>query len=150
MWYDLTLQDNKPKILNYKRLAESRQRLTNWLKSLESSTGIPLSRTILMGFSQGGAMTLDVGLTLPLARLVCLSGFLHSKPKPTIRKPFPPVLMVHGRQDQIIFLKEAHRARDTLSSSGVPVNYHEFDMGHEVRPEVLTIMRQFILAAFKQ
>jgi phospholipase/carboxylesterase len=150
MWYDLTLQDNKPKILNYQRLAESRQRLTNWLKSLEGSTGIPLSRTILIGFSQGGAMTLDVGLTLPLARLVCLSGYLHSKPKPTIRKPFPPVLMVHGRQDQIILLREAHRARDTLSSWGVSVNYKEIDMGHEVRPEVLTIMRQFILDAFKK
>ena len=95
-------------------------------------------------------MTLDIGLTLPLARLVCLSGYLHAKPKPAIAKPFPPVLIVHGRQDQTIVLREAHRARDTLSSRGVPVNYQEFDMGHEIKPEVLAIMRQFILNAFKK
>ena len=71
MWYSLRNQD-------YQGLTASRQQLTDWLKSLESTTGVPLSRTILAGFSQGGAMTLDVGITLPLAGLVCLSGYLHS------------------------------------------------------------------------
>ena len=70
MWYDL---EN----WNSQQLTEARQLLIDWLKSLENSTKVPLSQTILMGFSQGGAMTLDVGLTLPLARLVSLSGFLH-------------------------------------------------------------------------
>ena len=40
--------------------------------TLESKTGIPLSKTILCGFSQGGAMTMDVGVTLPLAGLIIL------------------------------------------------------------------------------
>lgn len=147
MWYDLGIQNSKPIIQNYQRLAESQQRLTNWLKSLEGSTGIPLSRTILSGFSQGGAMTLDVGLTLPLAGLVSVSGYLHSQPKPTINKPSPPVLIVHGRQDPLVALSEAHRARDTLSALGVAVNYQEFDMGHEIKPEVLALMRSFVLNA---
>jgi phospholipase/carboxylesterase len=61
----------------YEGLAQSRQQLQDWLRSLADLTGVPLSRTVLGGFSQGGAMTLDVGLGLPLAGLICLSGYLH-------------------------------------------------------------------------
>lgn len=142
MWYNLRDQD-------YQGLASSRQQLTDWLKSLESSTGVPLSRTILSGFSQGGAMTLDVGLTLPLAGLVCLSGYLHGKPEPITGKSFPPVLIVHGRQDQVVPLSSAVRARDNLTASGVKVKYQEFDMGHIVIPPVLDLMRGFILDSIK-
>ena len=150
MWYDLTIQNNKSKILNYNRLEASRQRLTNWLKSLEDSTGIPLSRTILTGFSQGGAMTLDVGLTLPLAGLISFSGYLHPTPKSTAKKPYPPVLIVHGKQDQLILLREAHRARDTLTALGVAVKYQEFNLGHEIKPEVVPLVRGFILNAIQK
>ena len=142
MWYDLRSQEHKG-------LTESRQRLTDWLKSLESTTGVPLSRTILSGFSQGGAMTLDVGLTLPVAGLVSLSGFLPSKPKPIAGKSFPPVLIVHGRQDQVVPLSEAQRARDSLKALGVAVKYQEFDMEHEIKPEVLALMRSFVVDAIK-
>jgi phospholipase/carboxylesterase len=142
MWYNLRNQD-------YQGLQASRQQLTDWLKSLESSTGVPLSRTILAGFSQGAAMTLDVGLSLPLAGLVCLSGYLHSKPEPTVRKSFPPVLIVHGRQDYMVPLSSAQSARDSLTASGVTVKYQEFDMGHIVIPPVLALMRSFILDTTK-
>jgi len=141
MWYNLDSTD-------YQGLTTSRQQLTDWLKSLESTTGVPLSRTVLSGFSQGGAMTLEVGLTLPLAGLISLSGYLHSKPQPTSQK-FPPVLIVHGRQDQIVSLGAAQRARDSLNSLGIAVKYQEFDMGHEIKPEVLTLMRSFILDVMK-
>jgi phospholipase/carboxylesterase len=141
MWYNLDSTD-------YQGLTNSRQQLTDWLKSLESSTGIPLSRTILSGFSQGGAMTLDVGLTLPLAGLISLSGYLHDKPKPT-PKNFPPVLIMHGRQDKVVTLSAAKRAKDALTALGVAVKYQEFDMGHEIKPEVLSLMRSFILDVMK-
>lgn len=141
MWYNLDSTD-------YQGLTNSRQQLTDWLKSLETSTGVPLSRTILSGFSQGGAMTLDVGLTLPLAGLISLSGYLHSKPQSTSTK-FPPVLIVHGKQDQVVTLSAAQRAKDALTALGVAVKYQEFDMGHEIKPEVLTLMRSFILDVMK-
>jgi phospholipase/carboxylesterase len=150
MWYDLSIQNNKPKIQNSQRLGESRQWFITWLKSLEGIVGIPLSRTILMGFSQGGAMTLDVGLTLPLAGLVCISGYLHSKRPPTLGKASPPTLIVHGTKDSIIPLDEAHLARDTLSALNVPVKYQEFEIGHEIKPEVLVLVREFILTVMQQ
>lgn len=138
MWYNLRHGDDRG-------LAASRQQLIDWLTSLEARTGVPLSRTILAGFSQGGAMTLDVGLTLPLAGLVCLSGYLQTKPELRVGQSFPPVLIAHGRQDGMVPLSAAQNARDSLKALGVTVKYQEFDMGHIVIPAVLTLMRSFII-----
>ena len=137
MWYNLEQK-------NPAELASSRELLLSWLRSLPEKTGIPLEKTILSGFSQGGAMTLDVGLQLPLAGLVVLSGYLHSQPRPETAS-FPPVLLVHGTSDRVVPLSAAHNTRDTLKSWGVAVNYHELAMGHEIYPETLELMRNFVI-----
>jgi phospholipase/carboxylesterase len=124
-------------------LLSSRQQLTEWLHSLEEKTGIPLSQTVLAGFSQGGAMTLDIGTTLPLKALMVLSGYMHI-PVASVHPAISKILMVHGRQDQVVPLTAAHQARDRLLSLGAPVQYEEFDMGHEIRPLVLEVMQKFL------
>lgn len=126
-------------------LTESQQILTEWIFSLEKNTGVPLSRTILSGFSQGGAMTLDVGLKFPLAGLVSLSGYLHSAVAQTKTDSFPSVLIVHGKQDMVVPVNAARNARTTLTNLGVAVEYEEFNMGHEVNLEVLSLMRRFVV-----
>ena len=138
MWYDLANKDAQG-------LVESRQLLRELLLSLENSTGVPLSRTILGGFSQGGAMTLDVGLTLPVAGLICLSGYLHSSISPVAGSALPPVLIVHGTQDTIVPVSAAVRSRDSLTAWGAAVQYREFNMGHEILPEVVDVMRSFVV-----
>ncbi|MBW4561322.1 MAG: alpha/beta hydrolase [Mojavia pulchra JT2-VF2] len=140
-WYDLRTENM------YQGLPESRQLLIDWLQSLESITGVPFSRTILSGFSQGAAMTLDVGINLPLAGLVAMSGYLHPQVGKTTKSDFPPTLITHGRQDEVVPLSAAVKARDTLQSIGVPVQYHEFDMGHEIQPQMLDLLRNFVVNA---
>ncbi len=139
-WYDLQTKNNQGYF-------ESKQLLNDWLQSLEKETGIPLSQTILSGFSQGAAMTLDVGLHLPLAGLVALSGYLH--PVTETNSAIPPILLVHGRQDSVVPLSAAQKARDSLLAMGAKVQYQEFDMGHEIRPEVIALIRNFIVAQQK-
>lgn len=123
-------------------LTTSRQLLTDLINTLPETTGIPLSRTILGGFSQGGAMTLDVGLRLPLAGLMVLSGYLHAPPQ--LGTSFPPVLLLHGTQDTVVPIRAAYRAREHLKSLGVAVQYEEFNMGHEVQPIVLSSIQNFV------
>jgi phospholipase/carboxylesterase len=129
----------------YQGLTETRQVLTDWLQSLESTTGVPLSRTILSGFSQGGAMTLDVGLNLPLAGLVSMSGYLHRDAVRVNKSGFPPTLVMHGRKDEVVPLLAALKAKETLESLGVVVQYQEFDMGHEISPQMLGLLRNFVV-----
>ncbi len=136
-WYALESPNNQG-------LEESRQRLIDWLTSLEESTGVPLSRTILSGFSQGGAMALDVGLRLPCAALVSMSGYWHDSAQLT-RESLPPVLIVHGRQDPVVPVSKAQHARDNLKALGIAVTYQEFDMAHQIMPEVLMLVRRFVL-----
>jgi phospholipase/carboxylesterase len=143
MWYDLWQADQQG-------LPESRQDLTDWLTALPNLTGLPLQRTVLAGFSQGGAMTLDVGLSLPLAGLISWSGYLHSAAigfavSQRIANPSsPPVLMVHGLEDAVVPLALAEQAQASLTSAGVSVQFHQLKMGHEILPEVLSLSRQFI------
>ncbi|MEM9213104.1 MAG: dienelactone hydrolase family protein [Cyanobacteria bacterium P01_F01_bin.150] len=150
MWYDLPAdytfgssidasQDKAPP----EDLLKSRNLLLEWLQSLESQTGIPLSRTILAGFSQGGAMTLDVGTRLPLAGLMVLSGYLHEN---LSNRPssLPPILMVHGRQDPVVPVTAAHQSRDRLIQLQAALEYHELDMGHDIPLTVLELMQTFV------
>ena len=142
-WYELS-RDNM-----YDGLAESRKLLVDCLQSLENSTKIPLKRTILGGFSQGGAMTLDVGLKLPLAGLISMSGYLHSdiqNSETPATNFLPPVLIMHGKQDEVVPLQSAQKARDVLESIAVPVKYFEFDGGHQITPQMLNVARTFVLA----
>ncbi len=137
-WYALENQE-------FTGLAESRELLFNWLSSLEASTGVPLNRTVLAGFSQGGAMTLDVGLTLPLAALCSFSGYLHYQPQSKEERVFSPTLIIHGKQDSVVPLQAAIKARDELTKIGVNVQYHEFDMAHEVQEPAIALFKQFII-----
>jgi phospholipase/carboxylesterase len=142
MWYSFTgagqLTDR-----SITQLATSRQVLSEWIHTLPATTGVPLDRTWIAGFSQGGAMTLDIGLDLPVAGLIVLSGYLH----PDRAKPLtaaPPVLIVHGRQDDVVPVSAAQRGRDKLTEWGVNVQYQEFDMGHSIVLEVLNVVRDFV------
>lgn len=146
MWYGFPDRYSflgRPEFAQQPDLVSSRKQLTDWLLSLEGTTGVPLSRTVLAGFSQGGAMTLDVGSTLPLKALMVLSGYLHA-PLKGVNPSIAQILMVHGRQDQVVPLSAAHHARDFLLKLGAPVEYHEFEMEHEIRPVVLELMQNFM------
>jgi phospholipase/carboxylesterase len=144
MWYDLTQDfqfESTPGFRDRPDLSTSRQSLTTFLHTLKAETGIPFSKTILGGFSQGGAMTLDVGLTLPLAGLMVLSGYLHA---PIVAQTLPPILMVHGKQDSVVPLLSAERARDSLVEQGLKLYYQEFEnLGHEISLQVLEQMQVF-------
>ncbi len=146
MWYDFPGNFNfqgTPEFRDRKDLSTSRQLLIDFLKEQSATTGVPLAHTVLGGFSQGGAMTLDVGLGLPLAGLMVLSGYLHAPIVPP-QTAIPPVLMIHGKQDSVVPLAAAQRALASLRSLGAEVQYQEFDMGHEIQSIVLKLIQSFV------
>ncbi|MBE9078038.1 hypothetical protein IQ241_12160 [Romeria aff. gracilis LEGE 07310] len=122
-------------------LQQSRRELKAWMLSLADSTGIGLEQTVMGGFSQGGAMTLDVGLQLPLAGLLVLSGYAHATLNPPVSPR--PVLLMHGRQDPVVPIERARSAKTQLEQQGLTVDYREFDAGHEITPAALAVAEQF-------
>jgi phospholipase/carboxylesterase len=148
MWYDLPESYSflgKPEFGDRPDVSTSRQLLLELLTEQSDRFNIPLSRTILGGFSQGGAMTMDVGVRLPLAGLMVLSGYLHAPLQP--QSPLAPVLMVHGKDDQVVPLAASYQARDELRSLGAAVTYQDYPhMGHEIQPVVLREIQTFVKA----
>lgn len=107
----------------------------------EKARGIPASRIILAGFSQGCAMALQTGLRHPetLAGLMCLSGYVPLSAKvPAERTEASlaiPIFMAHGRADGVIPIARAEQSRDLLKSMGYQVEWHEYMMQHSLCAE---------------
>jgi phospholipase/carboxylesterase len=107
----------------------------------EKSRGIPASRIILAGFSQGCAMTLQTGLRHPetLAGMLCLSGYLPLAPKAAAERTpqslATPVFMAHGRQDGVVPFARAEASRDAVAALGYQVEWHAYPMQHSLCQE---------------
>jgi phospholipase/carboxylesterase len=104
----------------------------------EKERGIPTSKIILAGFSQGCAMTLQAGLRHPekLAGMLCLSGYLPLADKVPAERTQEslsvPIFMAHGRQDPVVPFVRAEQSRDVLKSLGYQVEWHEYMMQHSL------------------
>jgi phospholipase/carboxylesterase len=118
---------------------------------LWARSGLGPARTVLVGFSQGAVLTLDVGLRSAerFAGLVAMSGYLFedaSLPAALERARDQRVLIVHGVEDAVLPIDRGRAARQTLAAAGLQPEYHEFPMGHEVSAASLAAVRTFLHA----
>lgn len=104
----------------------------------EVARGVPAGRIVLMGFSQGCAMTLLAGLRYPqrLAGLVALSGYLPLADT-TAHERHPanldtPVFIAHGDDDGVVPMARGQQAFATLRGLGQPVEWHDYPVDHSV------------------
>jgi len=107
----------------------------------EATRGIAPGRVVLMGFSQGCAMTLLTGLRYPerLAGLACLSGYLPLAAQTAAERSdanaLVPIFMAHGLMDPVIPLVRATASRDALAALGYTIEWHTYPMPHSVSPQ---------------
>ena len=107
----------------------------------EAERGVPASRLVLAGFSQGGAVTLAAGLrrAQPLAGLVALSTYLpmHERAAAlaTPQARAQPVFMAHGLQDPVIPFAAGEYSARALAALGFAVEWHRYPMPHSVCAE---------------
>jgi phospholipase/carboxylesterase len=108
--------------------------------------GLPPSALALVGFSQGTMMALHVGLRRALApaAIVGYSGALVVPEEAELDafadeiRARPPVLLVHGDQDQLIPVQALLHAAQGLASLDIPTQWHiSPGVGHGIDPEGL-------------
>ena len=104
----------------------------------EVDRGVPSSRIVLAGFSQGAAMALFTGLrhAAPLAGILALSGYLP------LHESLPAegsevnqrvqILQAHGRQDDVVPYRIGHGSAELLRAAGYHLEWHEYDMAHQL------------------
>ena len=140
-WYDIAYQELAFKE-DERGLRES-QKLIEELIVRENTRGIPSSRIVLAGFSQGGVLALQTGLRQSklLAGLMALSSYLPMSPMIEVERNAAsnsvPVFMGHGITDNIVPLALGKMSRDTLIKLGYEVEWHQYTMPHSVCPEEL-------------
>ena len=102
-------------------------------------SGIGPERTVLGGFSMGTVMSYALGLggdrPAP-AGILALSGFIPTVEgwQPSLDDRDTRILIAHGRNDPVIPITFARRAREILEAAGFDVDYGESDAAHNVDP----------------
>jgi phospholipase/carboxylesterase len=117
----------------------------------EVARGMPAQRIVLMGFSQGCAMTLLTGLRHAerLAGLVGLSGYLPLAARTAAERSAAnagvPIFLAHGRDDPMIALDRATASRDALLALGYEVEWHDYAMPHSVCMDEIVDLNRWLL-----
>jgi phospholipase/carboxylesterase len=132
-------------------LPAARRALTEVVEAWSQSSGLPSSRCVLGGFSQGAMLSTDVALRLPEspAGLAILSGSLINEREWRQRVAARAGLAVfqsHGVSDNLLPYFTGLWVRDLLESAGCPVEFVEFRGGHEIPWEVLKRLAAFLAA----
>lgn len=147
-WYDIT-----------ERAINAREDLAGIHKSAaaiselierEASRGIAYENIVLAGFSQGCAMSLQIGLRFPhaLAGIMALSGYLplarslaHERSEANSKTP---IFMAHGVWDAVITLERAEASADALEKLGYQVDWNTYPMEHSLHPDELVDISRFL------
>jgi phospholipase/carboxylesterase len=145
-WYDLTALSPGPR-----ESAEDLRQAVTAIQGLGRELRADCPGLILGGFSQGGAVALATALTTDLRPqgVFALSTYL-----PDLRAaglglsagPHPPgVFQAHGLDDPVIPVQSGRAAVQALRALGVPVDYREYPMGHQVCEAEIRDLRTWLL-----
>ena len=131
--------------------------LERFLETELARRKLPPSALALVGFSQGTMMALQVGLrrAAPPAAIVGYSGIFVLPDKTKAEavageiKSKPPVLLIHGDQDDLIPVQALLQGAQDLAALGVPVEWHiSAGVGHGIDQEGLRHGGTFLARRF--
>src|SRR5574337_1102649 len=147
-WYDVRQADLSERAdLDGVRRSQA---LIAGLQAREEARGVTPKRTVLAGFSQGGAIALYAGLRYPerLAGIVGLSTYLVASASTAAEASAAnrgvPIFMGHGTHDPVVRLAWAEHSRDVLRAAGWNVEWHTWPMEHSAVQEESAAVGRFL------
>ena len=105
--------------------------------------GISASNITLVGFSQGGVMSLFTGLRFEqkLAAIIALSCYLPIKDQLpsqlSAANKNTPILQHHGEVDDVVPMSAGKMANELMMQQGYNIQWQTYPMAHSVMPEQL-------------
>ena len=152
-WFALTFRDPNERWLGVNQATPVLER---FLETELKRRNLPASALALVGFSQGTMMALHTGLrrASPPFAIVGYSGLLVGPPEAEMEKfapeikSRPPVLLVHGDQDDLIPAQALFHASSGLAALGIPVEWHlSHGIGHGIDQEGIRHGGEFLARA---
>ena len=132
-WYDIKMMDIGKQPDKQGILAS--EKLIYELIDQQINDGFKQEQIILAGFSQGGAMSLQIGTNYPqkLAGIIALSCYLpipESLDKKNSANINTPIFMAHGSFDPVVPFVLGQSSRNALKKSGYSIDWHEYPIQH--------------------
>ena len=131
-WFPLTMRDPSER---WRGVTGARHALDTFLDQELARLGLTSDRLALVGFSQGTMMALHAGLrrSTPPAAILGYSGMLVGPEHLGEATGKPPILLVHGDQDEVIPLDTLFTSADALAKVDIPCQWHlSFGIGHGI------------------
>lgn len=142
-WFDIRSMD----LLNDVDSAGIRVSCHQVYKLIEHQVdqGISSDRIVLAGFSQGGLIALHAGLSYdhPLAGVMALSTWCPLVEQFYLHRQMP-MLIAHGQNDPIVPYELGLKAYEDLQAKGYHIDWHEYEMAHQVCAEELSALGQWL------
>jgi len=144
-WFQIT-QIGKPDPI---RLANALNTIDTFIDEIIENYPVDKSKLYLLGFSQGTIVSLSYALTKPhrIAGVIAQSGYIPHESGLQIDEAGiknKPIILTHGIQDPMLPVDWARRSRDTLQKLETNLEYHEFNMEHQVTKESLTAINAWL------
>ena len=147
-WFPIPHMDGSSPAQALAGMLSAARTLDAWLDALFASSGIGPERTVLVGFSQGTMISLQVAprRPLPVAGVVGFSGrLLQPERLPADAVSKPPILLIHGDQDEVVPPASMPEAAEALTAAGFDVATHVSPgVGHGIAPDGLSLALAFI------
>ncbi|WP_343604882.1 dienelactone hydrolase family protein [Fluviicola sp.] len=144
-WYDIQNTQNQQA-----EVTESSKKVVATVKELQKKYGVSASKTFIGGFSQGGIMSYQLGLSdASLAKgILVLSGrLLPMTREATAGKKASElaIFIAHGDSDKRISFNEANDAKQWLEQHQYSIDFHIYKgMGHAISQEEMKDVLEFV------
>ncbi|WAJ38620.1 alpha/beta hydrolase [Pseudomonas sp. GOM7] len=148
-WYDI-LAMSPARAIDQAQMEESAAQVIALIEA-ELDSGIAAERIVLAGFSQGGAVVLHSAFLRydgPLGGVLALSTYaptFSADMRLTATQQRLPVLCLHGRFDDVVTPDMGRAAFERLQACQVPVEWRDYPMSHEVVPEEIGDIAQWLM-----
>ncbi len=144
-WFQL-LQVGKPEPT---RLAAAIDTLDRFLNEAIEHYPVDRDQLYLLGFSQGTVVSLSYAVSMPerVTGVVAQSAYLPLESGLQIDEvgiKGKPIIMTHGVHDAVLPVEWARRSHEKLHALGARVDFHEFNMGHEVTSPSLDVIAAWL------
>ena len=145
-WYDIKAMDID-RVVDTEQLRASADAVAKLVEQ-QKQKGIPPERIIIAGFSQGGAVAYELGLSYPerFGGVLALSTYFATAD--TVERSEAnadvPISVYHGTFDPMVPESLGVRSVETLKEMGYDPSYQTFPMEHSVCLEEIQDIGRFI------
>ena len=131
------------------QLYSAMETIHHFIDEILTTYPIDPQKLFLLGFSQGSMVSMSYSLTHPgrAAGVIAQSGYIPTNLDLAVDEAGvkgKPFLLTHGVQDTMIPVEWGRASRDRLQELGVDLEYHEFQMGHNVSLESLEVIHAWL------